>query len=553
MNIALSFSGGGYRAAAFNLGVISYLSTVSIDKETLLQQARVLSTVSGGTITGAQYALGVKQGKSVQEIYDSLYKFMSELDLVAMALDRLVSDEGWDHNRTRSLINAMADIYDAYLFKNEKFGRLLQDNPDIHLRHISFNATEFANANQFRFQCSEEMIHPDQGESERGVIGNYHFRVPPDVAEHVRMADILAASSCFPGGFEPINFPNDFVLPPKEHIEAFKNKEKCPIGLMDGGIADNQGVTPILLAESRMKRNETKRMGVEPVGNVIDLIIVSDVASPYMEEYTASKQITKGFWRKLTIEKLFFWNFMILLASLAWSWFNIAYGLIVPLIFSVVVVTVSTMLFLLAGLIKSLPEKVHVPHAFLKPSSKLLKLRLGIYETMLSNRIDSMLKMTNDVFLKHIRRLNYQTIFNDQRWKNRRIMNAIYELRTEEKRIATKVKNGTLPEYLMPSALLQSVATKASKMGTTLWFKKDELDRSTASPYNLLDAIIACGQFTVCWNLLEQIEKIRIDNTNVSASLMRLLDCEMQLKEDWQKFTQNPYWMVADFNKSHIK
>jgi predicted acylesterase/phospholipase RssA len=550
MNIALSFSGGGYRAAAFNMGVISYLSTVSLDKETLLQQARVLSTVSGGTITGAQYALGIKQGKSVPEIYNSLYKFMTEVDLVALALDRLVSDEGWDHNRTRSLINAIADIYDAYLFKNEKFGRLLQDTPDIHLRHISFNATEFANANQFRFQCSEEMINPDYGEPERGIIGNYHFRVPPDVAEHLRMADILAASSCFPGGFEPINFPHDFILPPHEHIEVFKNKEQCPVGLMDGGIVDNQGITPILLAESRMKRNETKRTGTEPIDNVIDLIIVSDVASPYLEEYTASKQRIKGFWRKLTMKKIFFWNFMILLVSLAWSCFNIVNGLIIPLIFSVVAFTVSIILFMLAALIKSLPEKVHVPHAFLKPLAKLLKLRLGVYETMLTNRIDSMLKMTNDVFLKHIRRLNYQTIFNDPNWKNRRIMNAIYELRTEEKRIASKIKAGTLPEYLMPSTLLQSVATKASKMGTTLWFKKDELESSSTLPYNLLDAIIACGQFTICLNLLEQIEKIKKDNTNVPHSLIRLVDCEEQLKTDWNKFKKDPYWMVVEFNKN---
>lgn len=550
MKIALAFSGGGYRAAAFNMGVISFLSTVNIGEETLLQQARVLSTVSGGTITGAQYALGVKQGKSIHEIYDSLYKFMTEVDLVDQALERLVSDEGWEHNRTRSLINAIADIYDAYLFKNEKFGCLLRDNPDIHLRHISFNATEFANANQFRFQSSEEMINPDHGEPERGIIGNYNFRIPLDVAEHIRMADILAASSCFPGGFEPINFPDDFILPPHEHLVSLKNKKEYPVGLMDGGIVDNQGVIPILLAESRLKRNETKRTGTEPLSNVIDLIIVSDVASPYMEEYIASKQITKGFWRKLTMKKLFFWNFIILLVSLVWSCFNVANGFIIPLIFSVAVFTLSIILFLLAGLIKSLLEKIHVPHTFLKPIGKLLKLRLGVYETMLTNRIDSMLKMTNDVFLKHIRRLNYQTIFNDPSWKNRRIMNAIYELRAEEKQIVTKFKNGILPEYLMPSSLLQSVATKASKMETTLWFKKEELDRSSVTPYNLLDAIIACGQFTICWNLLEQIEKIKKDKVNVSASLMRLLDCEMQLKEKWNKFNENPYWMVGEFSKN---
>ena len=457
MNIALSFSGGGYRAAAFNLGVISYLSSVNFGKETLLQQARVLSTVSGGTITGAQYAIGIKRGKSVEEIGNTLYQFMSEVDLFSLALDRLISDEGWDDNRTRSLINAIADIYDAYLFQHEKFGRLLNDEPDIHLKHISFNATEFATANQFRFQCSEAMFDPGQGESERGIIGNFHFRVPPDVAEHVRMADILAASSCFPGGFEPINFPQDFILPTHPHIEEFKKRDECPVGLMDGGIVDNQGITPILLAENRMKRNEKKKTGKDTQGNIIDLIIVSDVASPYMEGYTASIQKTKGLWRKLTLKKIFLWNFFVLLGSAAWTVFNTANYQVVPLIFSVGLFSGSLMVFLLAGWIKSLPAKAHVPNAFMRPLGKLLRLRLGVYETLLSNRIDSMLKMTNDVFLKHIRRLNYQAIFNNEEWKNRRIMNAIYELRTGETRIITKVQKGALPAYLMPVDKLQAV------------------------------------------------------------------------------------------------
>lgn len=529
------------------------MSTVNFGKETLLQQARVLSTVSGGTITGAMYAIGIKKGKSVEDICNSLYKFMSEVDLFSLALDRLVSNEGWDDNRTRSLINAIADIYDAYLFQNEKFGCLLSDEPDVHLKHISFNATEFAHANQFRFQCSEAMIDPEQGESERGIIGNFHFRVPHDVAEHVRMADILAASSCFPGGFEPINFPHDFILPPHKHIEEFKNREDCPVGLMDGGIVDNQGVTPILLAENRMKRNEKKKTGSELQSNIIDLIIVSDVASPYMEEYTASTQKTKGFWRKLTLKKIFLWNFFVLLGSAVWSGINIANYFVVPLIFSVAIFSFSLIVFLLAGLIKSLPVKAHVPNPFMRPLGKLLKLRLGVYETLLSNRIDSMLKMTNDVFLKHIRRLNYQAIFNNEEWKNRRIMNAIYELRKEETRIVTKVQNGSLPPYLMPSDKLQAVATKASEMGTTLWFKKEELDCSKESAYNMLDAIIACGNFTICWNLLEEIEKIKKDKNNVSSSLEQLLECEVQLKDDWNKFNEDPYWLVAANHKKANK
>ena len=322
---------------------------------------------------------------------------------------------------------------------------------------------------------------------------------------------------------------------------------------MDGGIVDNQGITPILLAENRMKRNEKKKTGKDTQGNIIDLIIVSDVASPYMEGYTASIQKTKGLWRKLTLKKIFLWNFFVLLGSAAWTVFNTANYQVVPLIFSVGLFSGSLMVFLLAGWIKSLPAKAHVPNAFMRPLGKLLRLRLGVYETLLSNRIDSMLKMTNDVFLKHIRRLNYQAIFNNEEWKNRRIMNAIYELRTGETRIITKVQKGALPAYLMPGDKLQAVATKASAMATTLWFKKEELACSEESGYNMLDAIIACGQFTLCWNLLEHIEKIKKDKRNVSHSLEQLMNCEAQLKDDWVKFNKDPYWMVAANHKKDKK
>ena len=56
MNIALTFSGGGYRAAAFHLGTLSMLHHVKTETGTLLEHVEVLSTVSGGTLTGLRYA-----------------------------------------------------------------------------------------------------------------------------------------------------------------------------------------------------------------------------------------------------------------------------------------------------------------------------------------------------------------------------------------------------------------------------------------------------------------------------------------------------------------
>ena len=50
--LGLSLSGGGYRATAFHLGTLQKLQQMNI-----LQQVDVMSTISGGSITGAFYCL----------------------------------------------------------------------------------------------------------------------------------------------------------------------------------------------------------------------------------------------------------------------------------------------------------------------------------------------------------------------------------------------------------------------------------------------------------------------------------------------------------------
>jgi NTE family protein len=50
--IGLALSGGGYRAAAFHLGVFSKLNKLN-----LLEHIDVISTISGGSIAGAYFLL----------------------------------------------------------------------------------------------------------------------------------------------------------------------------------------------------------------------------------------------------------------------------------------------------------------------------------------------------------------------------------------------------------------------------------------------------------------------------------------------------------------
>src|SRR5687767_8293884 len=110
-NIALSLSGGGFRATAFHLGVLSYLSSKNYKAISLLERTRILSTVSAGTFAGVKYAAVLKKGGNIQDCYKSLYTFMGDLDLVSEALRFLSDDNNWKEGRQRTLINAFASIF----------------------------------------------------------------------------------------------------------------------------------------------------------------------------------------------------------------------------------------------------------------------------------------------------------------------------------------------------------------------------------------------------------------------------------------------------------
>lgn len=62
IEIALTLSGGGYRASVFHIGVLSYLYHLKMDDGSrMLDHVTVISTVSGGTITGVNYLLALNK------------------------------------------------------------------------------------------------------------------------------------------------------------------------------------------------------------------------------------------------------------------------------------------------------------------------------------------------------------------------------------------------------------------------------------------------------------------------------------------------------------
>lgn len=298
-DIGLALSGGGSRAAGFHLGCLTYLNHLE-----LLPQVKMLSTASGGTFTGAIYVLSLVKGDSFETFFKDCYSALSETPLVKRILEKLGQEREIDPAKPPKLIEYAAQVYaDSFLEieagKPALFGSIL-DKKDMHLEEIIFNTTEFRKGMDFRFQKSTRDPH--------AKIGNFYMwleRYPgdeeKDLAGKIRLADIVAASSCIPGGFEPILFPDDFVWPDEETLSRIREIRckvrgedvlpfKEPVPIMDGGIYDNLGLDSLLVADYRVPAGYRKIVE-EPLER--QQIIVKEVEANNGEPDKPSKKCQK--------------------------------------------------------------------------------------------------------------------------------------------------------------------------------------------------------------------------------------------------------------------
>src|SRR4029079_11662252 len=84
--IALCLSGGGYRAAAFHLGVLDLL-----DRAGLLDRVRVLSTISGGTLLGTAWALSCARQEGVASFFARMWATLRDCNVAREAVEGLAA------------------------------------------------------------------------------------------------------------------------------------------------------------------------------------------------------------------------------------------------------------------------------------------------------------------------------------------------------------------------------------------------------------------------------------------------------------------------------
>lgn len=574
-SIALALSGGGFRSAAFALGTMAYLKRLTIrsdmgEQVSLLQRVTHLSTVSGGSLTGALYALYCHKGMwqapdnpanqwSFPAFYNKLWTAMQGDTLLEQVFSCLKppqeqyqrTDKSWN------LINAFARTYDQRLFGRATFGDTAPHSSSP-LKEVCFNATEFVTGVSFRFQHSID---------NKVLVGNGNlFIKSADIYNKLKLADIVAASSCFPSGFEPILFPHDFThstltTEQLSNSIAFNRQQpdqklQLPFGLMDGGTSENQGIYSLLMADDRNKTDEP----------FVDLLLIADVSSYFMSQYEPQLEEKKGIWQYMTPTTLFLsWLALIVGSGILWRVANTPFWHTVGLLgigfsagtIGMILLLYKLLLYFFTGK-KSVDEQPgswgSIIHKYI---GQFASIRISTLQQMIRARLSSIFLLNDTVFLKNIRRLVYGIAYQDPRWQARLVTTLVYELAKRNR--LYRSRKPVLPAAgdqanvwaIEPDSPLEKTAENAASMATTLWFDPSEMAA------NKLPDLIACGQFTVCYNLYEYITKLEIardaaktaeEKEHVAQIDWSIIDdLKRQLLADWIQFKNDPAWLHKEF------
>lgn len=249
--IALAFSGGGTRAAAFAYGVLRGLDRVPTrDGKSYLDRVVFVSGVSGGSVTAAYF--GLKGRAALADFRERFLIRNAEEDLnTAMSLRNLAQGLGGGVNDASRLTGWL----DRNLFDHATLGALLQQGKPI----TWINASDLYNRTPFLFApvtfaalCSD--------------IRNYP------------LSQAVAASAAVPVAFVPIvleSFPAACAtpLPPwvnrvladrnagaqvrafAEALKRYRDPEQIKyLKLADGGITDNFGLSGLVIARAAAEK-----------------------------------------------------------------------------------------------------------------------------------------------------------------------------------------------------------------------------------------------------------------------------------------------------------
>lgn len=224
--MALSLSGGGYRAALFHLGALRRLNELG-----LLTQIDTFSAVSGGSITAAFVADVARRrwsdrGSVVADwptLEAEVRKLCRTNIRTAAILQRLLP---WNWGRPESSVRHLIGRYRQFITR--------------------LRLTELPTHPRFVF-CATDMAYGVNWVFSRDRVGSYMAGHLAPAADRFSVAEAVGASSCFPPVFAPLPIdcePGD-LGGGRDDDEARRPARIRGLRLSDGGLYDNLGLEPV--------------------------------------------------------------------------------------------------------------------------------------------------------------------------------------------------------------------------------------------------------------------------------------------------------------------
>lgn len=281
LKIGLALSGGGYRAAAFHLGVFKKLNKLNI-----LSEIDVISAISGGSIIGAYYALNKGDFENfeksfTQKLQQSCIKkiilnhrfLLPVIGLLAFLGIILLDPLNLKISRIivflfvtlllTTLFFLQFKIFPLTQLKIKAYQKIFFGNATISdlptKPLVAINATNLSTGTLFTFSRSKCSDSSYEFIKDGGKSITFNCSTMP-------VAVAVASSTCVPVPFNPVHIHGKYFENPKD-----MNRIKPQ--LIDGGLYDNQGIHKLTHGNSSY---------------VCDVIIVSDGSQPFSPIFKAT-------------------------------------------------------------------------------------------------------------------------------------------------------------------------------------------------------------------------------------------------------------------------
>jgi NTE family protein len=273
LKIGLALSGGGFRAAAFHLGVLKKLAGLGI-----LENIDNISAISGGSIIAAYYLLNkenfLKFGTEFSQILNKsiisriLFSFSFIIRILLYLLSLLLfyyitGNIGWTSGLL-FLELVITGMFFYKIFPTTKLVRIIYDKlmykgrPLISLpAHpaLTINSTNLDTGTLFSFT------------RDNSFDSTYNIKFKKTIKFDTRMhniAEAVACSTSVPYAFSPT------------HLKFIVDNELIEPKLVDGGIYDNQGIYRLTTKSSFFRS---------------DIVIVSDASYPFEKKYSKANPL----------------------------------------------------------------------------------------------------------------------------------------------------------------------------------------------------------------------------------------------------------------------